>query len=65
MKSFLVLTAAVFLLATPAAAATWKPTPAAVTHWKSTVLKPANLPAWWKGYLAGSTHLTACKFLTT
>jgi hypothetical protein len=53
------------VLATPAsparaASTNLKPTPAAISHWKGIVLKPANLPPFWDGYLNGA-NLDTCK----
>jgi hypothetical protein len=53
------------LAATSQAAVNPRPTAAAITHWKKTVLKPANLRAWWDGYLGGPTHLTGCKYISS
>jgi hypothetical protein len=55
---------ALLLAATAEAAVNPRPTTTAITHWKRIVLKPANLPNWWKGYLGGPTHLTGCKYMT-
>ena len=53
------------LTATGAAAAvTPKPTTTAITYWKRTVLKPANLPNWWDGYL-NHAHLTSRRWMST
>jgi hypothetical protein len=58
-------TTAALVLATPAsttraAGTNLKPTSAAISHWKGIVLKPANLPPFWRGYLDGA-NLDTCK----
>jgi hypothetical protein len=56
---------AALVLATPAnttraAGMNLKPTSAAINHWKGIVVKPANLPPFWRGYLNGA-NLDTCK----
>jgi hypothetical protein len=56
---------ATLVLATPAsttraAGMNLNPTSAAINHWKGIVLKPANLPPFWRGYLNGA-NLDTCK----
>ena len=46
--------------ATRATSTNLKPTSAAISHWKGIVLKPANLPPFWRGYLNGA-NLDTCK----
>jgi hypothetical protein len=56
----LALVAATPASATPATSANLRPTSAAISHWKGIVLKSANLPPFWRGYLNGA-NLDTCK----
>jgi hypothetical protein len=58
-------TTAALVLAAPASttratSTNLKPTSAAINHWKGIVLKPANLPPFWRGYLKDA-NLDTCK----